>query len=219
VGEHAAVSRRLAEFGEHAREEPNLAVERPHVGSAVHDIAAGCFPGVPASLEGVESLLAGGGELGHGSGWLGLLADERDGMFDIGDVLGVLTERVECNVCARTAVPTCGSEAASSTSSWRTCTYNVPEARYTPWGIFEDMQFPEQVSTDVIKRLRRLEGQVRGIQRMIEEGDECRNIVTQLAAARGALDRVGFKLMAAALSSPDMATDTDELEKLFLKLT
>jgi DNA-binding FrmR family transcriptional regulator len=81
------------------------------------------------------------------------------------------------------------------------------------------MQFPEEVSTDVIKRLRRLEGQVRGIQRMIEEGDECRNVVTQLAAARGALDRVGFKLMAAALSSPDMATDTDELEKLFLKLT
>ena len=81
------------------------------------------------------------------------------------------------------------------------------------------MQFPEEVSTDVIKRLRRLEGQVRGIQRMIEEGDECRNVVTQLAAAQGALDRVGFKLMAAALSNPDMATDTDELEKLFLKLT
>ena len=81
------------------------------------------------------------------------------------------------------------------------------------------MQFPDEVSTDVIKRLRRLEGQVRGIQRMIEEGDECRNIVTQLAAAQGALDRVGFKLMAAALSSPDLATDTAELEKLFLKLT
>ena len=81
------------------------------------------------------------------------------------------------------------------------------------------MQFPEEISTDVVKRLRRLEGQVRGIQRMIEEGDECRNIVTQLAAAQGALDRVGFKLLAAALSSPDMATDTDELEKLFLKPT
>ena len=81
------------------------------------------------------------------------------------------------------------------------------------------MQFPEEVSTDVVKRLRRLEGQVRGIQRMVEEGDECREIVTQLAAAQGALDRVGFKLMAAALASPDMATDADELEKLFLKLT
>ena len=81
------------------------------------------------------------------------------------------------------------------------------------------MQFPEEVNTDVIKRLRRLEGQIRGIQRLIEEGDECRNIVTQLAAAQGALDRVGFKLMAAALSNPALAADTDELEKLFLKLT
>jgi DNA-binding FrmR family transcriptional regulator len=82
-----------------------------------------------------------------------------------------------------------------------------------------NMQFPEEISTDVIKRLRRLEGQVRGIQRMIEEGDECRDIVTQLAAAQGALDRVGFKLMAAALSNPDLAADSAELEKLFLKLT
>jgi DNA-binding FrmR family transcriptional regulator len=81
------------------------------------------------------------------------------------------------------------------------------------------MQFPEEVNADVIKRLRRLEGQIRGIQRLIEEGDECRNIVTQLAAAQGALDRVGFKLMASALSDPAMEADVDELEKLFLKLT
>jgi DNA-binding FrmR family transcriptional regulator len=88
-----------------------------------------------------------------------------------------------------------------------------------PYGYAETMQFPTEVSADVVKRLRRLEGQIRGIQRMVEEGDECRNIVTQLAAAQGALDRVGFKLMAAALSSPDREANTDELEKLFLKLT
>ena len=88
-----------------------------------------------------------------------------------------------------------------------------------PSGYTSTMNFPEEVNADVVKRLRRLEGQIRGIQRMVEEGDECRNIVTQLAAAQGALDRVGFKLMAAALSSPDRVADTDELEKLFLKLT
>lgn len=88
-----------------------------------------------------------------------------------------------------------------------------------PYGYTRIMQFPEEVSADVIKRLRRLEGQVRGIQRMIEQGEECRSIVTQLAAARGALDRVGFKLMAAALSNPERETDTDELERLFLKLS
>jgi DNA-binding FrmR family transcriptional regulator len=81
------------------------------------------------------------------------------------------------------------------------------------------MRFPPETSDDVLKRLRRLEGQIRGLQRMVDEGSECREIVTQLAAARGALDRVGFKLMASALSCPDGAANRDELESLFLKLT
>ena len=81
------------------------------------------------------------------------------------------------------------------------------------------MQFPSEISGDVITRLRRLEGQIRGLQRMVDEEAECRDIVTQLAAAKSALDRVGFRLMAAALSSPDREADTDELEKLFLKLS
>jgi len=80
------------------------------------------------------------------------------------------------------------------------------------------MQFPEETSADVIARLRRLEGQVRGLQRMVDERAECRDIVTQLAAAKGALDRVGFKLMLAALAQADQA-DGEELEKLFLKLS
>lgn len=81
------------------------------------------------------------------------------------------------------------------------------------------MQFPDEVSRDVHNRLRRLEGQIRGIQRLIDEGSECRDIVTQLAAARGALDRVGFKLVAAALTDPDRQADVAEIEKLFLKLS
>ncbi len=81
------------------------------------------------------------------------------------------------------------------------------------------MKFPAETSAEVVVRLRRLEGQIRGLQRLVDEGAECRDIVTQLAAARGALDRVGFKLMAAALANPDPDTDSDELEKLFLKLT
>ncbi len=81
------------------------------------------------------------------------------------------------------------------------------------------MQFPEDTSEDVIKRLRRLEGQIRGLQRMIEERDQCREIVTQLSAAKGALDRVGFRLMAAAMANQDPDSDPAELEKLFLKLS
>ena len=81
------------------------------------------------------------------------------------------------------------------------------------------MRFPDEVSADVYKRLRRLEGQIRGLQRMITDGEECRDIVTQLAAAQGALDRIGFKLIAAALTDPDARPDVDELERLFLKLS
>lgn len=81
------------------------------------------------------------------------------------------------------------------------------------------MQFPEETSADVIVRLRRLEGQIRGLQRLVDDGAECRDIVTQLAAAKGALDRVGFKLMSAAMANRSADTDVDELEKLFLKLS
>ena len=81
------------------------------------------------------------------------------------------------------------------------------------------MKFPHDTSADVITRLRRLEGQIRGLQRLVDEEAECRDIVTQLAAAKGALDRVGFKLMAAALTNADEDTEVEELEKLFLKLS
>lgn len=84
------------------------------------------------------------------------------------------------------------------------------------------MQFPATVSKDVYVRLRRIEGQVRGLQRLVDEGAECQDIVTQLAAVRAALDRVGFKLISSALQhcivEPDGEMDVAELEKLFLKL-
>ena len=48
---------------------------------------------------------------------------------------------------------------------------------------------------EIITRLRRVEGQVRGIQRMIEEGRDCEEIVTQLMAARAALDRASILII------------------------
>jgi len=47
----------------------------------------------------------------------------------------------------------------------------------------------------LLTRLRRIEGQIRGIQRMLEEGRDCEDVLTQLTAARSALDRVGLLLM------------------------
>jgi DNA-binding FrmR family transcriptional regulator len=45
----------------------------------------------------------------------------------------------------------------------------------------------EQTQADVLLRLRRIEGQVRGIQRMVEENRDCRDVVVQLAAVKAAV--------------------------------
>jgi DNA-binding FrmR family transcriptional regulator len=50
-------------------------------------------------------------------------------------------------------------------------------------------------SDRLVNRLRRVEGQVRGLQRMIAEGKTCEDVLTQLAATRAALDRVGIVLI------------------------
>jgi DNA-binding FrmR family transcriptional regulator len=52
---------------------------------------------------------------------------------------------------------------------------------------------------DVIKRLRRIEGQVGGIIRMLEQQRDCADVVTQLAAASPALDRAGFKILSSGM--------------------
>ncbi|MFO7169496.1 MAG: metal-sensitive transcriptional regulator [Chloroflexota bacterium] len=45
----------------------------------------------------------------------------------------------------------------------------------------------EHVRDDVLLRLRRIEGQVRGIQRMVQDNRDCREVVTQLAAVKAAV--------------------------------
>jgi len=46
----------------------------------------------------------------------------------------------------------------------------------------------ESARTDLLNRLKRAEGQLRGVQRMIEEGESCLDIAGQMAAVRKALD-------------------------------
>ena len=50
-------------------------------------------------------------------------------------------------------------------------------------------------SESIVTRLRRIEGQLRGIQRMLEEGRVCEEVVTQLVAARNAIDQVGVRVL------------------------
>ena len=47
----------------------------------------------------------------------------------------------------------------------------------------------------LLRRLKRVEGQVRGIQRMVENGRECESIITQLAAVRSAIDGVASLIL------------------------
>ena len=87
------------------------------------------------------------------------------------------------------------------------------------------MQMDTRQLGDVLARLKRVQGQVGGIIRMIEEGRDCSDVVTQLAAASRALDRAGFKIIATGmrqcLVEDDSGTrrlDEAELERLFLSL-
>ncbi len=77
--------------------------------------------------------------------------------------------------------------------------------------------------TPVLNRLRRAQGQLGGVLRMIEEGRDCRDVVTQLAAVSKAVDRAGFQIIAASLrecmvEADGQDADTSDLEKLFLSL-
>lgn len=82
---------------------------------------------------------------------------------------------------------------------------------------------PEEMGA-AVNRLRRAQGQLGGVLRMIEEGRDCEAIVTQLAAASRALDRAGFAIIATGLKSclaeSDGAetADSKTIEKLFLSL-
>ena len=88
------------------------------------------------------------------------------------------------------------------------------------------MQVDEVATDDVIKRLRRAEGQIRGVISMLEDGRDCAEVITQLAAVSRALDRAGFKLIASGLqqcitaqaAGEQPSLDRARLERLFLSL-
>ncbi len=88
------------------------------------------------------------------------------------------------------------------------------------------MQLDQDAIGDVVKRLRRAEGQIRGVIAMLEAGRDCAEVVTQLAAVSRAVDRAGFKIVATGLrqcvaeqvNGEGQGADLDQIEKLFLSL-
>ncbi|EPD62252.1 MULTISPECIES: metal-sensitive transcriptional regulator [Streptomyces] len=93
-----------------------------------------------------------------------------------------------------------------------------------------DMELAGAELKSVLNRLRRAQGQISGVIRMIEEGRDCEDVITQLAAASRALDRAGFAIIATGLqqcvtdveSGRKNGEDAEQmrarLEKLFLSL-
>lgn len=84
------------------------------------------------------------------------------------------------------------------------------------------MQLETETMKPAINRLKRAQGQLNAVIRMLEEGSDCRAVVTQLSAASKAIDRAGFSIIATGLEqclqSEDPTADRADLEKLFLSL-
>lgn len=88
---------------------------------------------------------------------------------------------------------------------------------------------PEELSPealDLVRRLKRVQGQVGGLVRMVEAGRTSSEIITQLSAAEHALHRVGFLLVAEEMrrcargggDDPEVTARIEAAEKLFLRL-
>ncbi len=82
-------------------------------------------------------------------------------------------------------------------------------------------------SVALTARLRRIEGQVKGIQRMLEEGRPCEDVITQVMAARAALDKVALSVMAdhmeeclaESISSTQKKATIERALTLFLRMS
>ncbi len=78
-------------------------------------------------------------------------------------------------------------------------------------------------TTQVVNRIKRAQGQLSGVLRMLEEGRELPEVVNQLKAVSRALDRAGFAMIAAELresasEGPVSEEELDHLERVFLSL-
>lgn len=88
------------------------------------------------------------------------------------------------------------------------------------------MELSEATLADLDRRLRKVEGQVRGVQQMLASGRDCREVVTQISAASKALDQAGFMLVSAGLTwcltNPEKSEaegyGLNDVQRMFMKL-
>lgn len=63
-----------------------------------------------------------------------------------------------------------------------------------------------QQKTEMLKRLARVEGQVRGVQKLIDQDEDCEKIIQQMTAARKALDKAFHEMLACVIEA-NVCTD------------
>ncbi|GAA2728530.1 metal-sensitive transcriptional regulator [Actinocorallia aurantiaca] len=88
------------------------------------------------------------------------------------------------------------------------------------------MELNESMVGDAAVRLKRAQGQLAGVIAMIEQGEDCVKVLTQLAAVSKAIDRAGFKIVASGMRhcqdararGEEAPMSVEQLEKLFLAL-
>jgi DNA-binding FrmR family transcriptional regulator len=89
------------------------------------------------------------------------------------------------------------------------------------------MDLTDETVADLTRRLRKVGGQIRGIEQMLLDQRDCRDVVTQLSAANKALEQVGFLLVSAGLQwclgHPEESSaegyDVADIQRMFLKLS
>jgi len=88
-----------------------------------------------------------------------------------------------------------------------------------------EMEKPEKVSKkDIQVRLRRIEGQVKGIENMIEKGSCCKDVLVQIAAIRAAINKVGILVLEnyakdCIFCGDEQRSDAEKLEELVSTLS
>jgi DNA-binding FrmR family transcriptional regulator len=89
-------------------------------------------------------------------------------------------------------------------------------AHKTPSAAASEARLPtrSEPQRDVINRLRRIEGQVRAVTQMVEQGRGCEDIAQQMAATRRAMDKAFYRMMACSmLDSMAGGASPESLEK------
>ncbi len=73
----------------------------------------------------------------------------------------------------------------------------------------EDSTYRPEHQRDVVNRLKRIEGQVRGLIEMVENGRGCEDVAQQMCAARKAMDKAFYRMMACSVMEAVSESDSE----------